>query len=458
VAGDKDQPEPAFPTSPVDEPQGAAVSVAAGSALLFGAQLLSNLGYFAAVLLLARGLSPAERGTVAFLTITALVVSRLVRVGVADATTVFAAQRPPQRPALFSNLFLFTLGAMLLGAGAVSAVILAFGLHPAGITYWQLVPLAAGIVASGFVDAGSAYLLGLGRVAQLAGLNAVGPWLYALLVGIVTAVSGLTATRAMIAWAVGHGLWATILIVACRRHTRPSRVDRALLSESVAFGLRAWIGGLSRFLNFRLDQILMGFIASEAALGVYAVAVNASEILLILPGAAAAAILPILARSRGSEQLERTLRILRAVTLLTTATVVVAAILGSALIPLVFGSKYDGSKTPFVLLVPGAIGFAIMAILSSALVAASAPGRSSLGPVAALVSGLVLDVILIPPYGASGAAIAATGGFAFGALASLFAFRSLFPFPWSALVPARADLRALLALAPRGLLQPRGSR
>ena len=45
----------------------------------------------------------------------------------------------------------------------------------------------------------------------------------------------------------------------------------------MSFGLRAWVGTLSRFLNFRVDQILMGFLASEAALGIYAVAVNASQ-------------------------------------------------------------------------------------------------------------------------------------------------------------------------------------
>lgn len=456
MAGDANHSKSSAVPPSVGEPGRRGGSVAAGSALLFAAQVAGNLGYFAAVLLLARGLTPAERGTVAFLTITALVVSRVVRVGVADATAVFVAQRPASRPALFSNLLLFTAVAMITAAALVALVIVSAGLHPAGITYWQLVPLAAGILGSGLVDGAYEYLLGLGNILALARLNAVGPWLYALLVGFVAVVFGLSATRAMIAWAVGHLLWAAILLFACRRRVRPSRPDRVLLRESIAFGLRAWIGGLSRFLNFRLDQILMGFIATEVALGTYAVAVNASEILLILPSAAAAAILPVLARANAREQLERTLRILRSVTLLTTGTVVVAALAGPPLITLVFGNRYDGSRLPFVLLVPGAVGFAAMAILSSALVAASAPGRSSIGPVSALVGGLVLDVILIPSYGASGAAIAATGGFACGALASLLAFRSLFPFHWRALVPARSDLRALLALAPRGRLQPRG--
>jgi Na+-driven multidrug efflux pump len=96
-----------------------------------------------------------------------------------------------------------------------------------------------------------------------------------------------------------------------------------------------------------------------------------------------------------------------------------------------------------------------MALISSALVAASSPGRSSVGPVAALVSGFILDLILIPPYGATGAAIAATAGFAFGAVAGLLALRSFRKFPWSTLAPAREDVRALLSLvARRGSLQP----
>ena len=46
---------------------------------------------------------------------------------------------------------------------------------------------------------------------------------------------------------------------------------------------------MTLLLNYRTDQILMGFISTQAALGVYVIAVNASEILLILPDAAATA-------------------------------------------------------------------------------------------------------------------------------------------------------------------------
>ena len=42
----------------------------------------------------------------------------------------------------------------------------------------------------------------------------------------------------------------------------------------------------------------MGFITTEAVLGIYAVAVNGSEILLYLPSATGLALLPVIARGR----------------------------------------------------------------------------------------------------------------------------------------------------------------
>src|SRR5947209_4576250 len=66
--------------------------LARGSMSLFVSQIVGNAGFFAAALMVARGLGPAGRGTTAFITVTSLVVGRLTKVGVTESTTVFAAQ------------------------------------------------------------------------------------------------------------------------------------------------------------------------------------------------------------------------------------------------------------------------------------------------------------------------------------------------------------------------------
>jgi O-antigen/teichoic acid export membrane protein len=123
-------------------------------------------------------------------------------------------------------------------------------------------------------------------------------------------------------------------------------------------------------------------------------------------------------------------------------------VLGPALFPLVFGSAFRGSAEPFRWLVPGALGFVALAIFSNALVASSAPGRSSAGPMVSLGLSVVLDLVLIPPFGASGAAVAATTGLLAGGITSLVLYWRVARFPASALlVPERRDLDLLRALA-----------
>ena len=221
------------------------------------------------------------------------------------------------------------------------------------------------------------------------------------------------------------------------------RVHLEVLVRSIHFGLRAWVGSLSNFVTFRADQVLMGFIATEAALGAYAVAVNGAEMLLYLPAALGLALIPAIAGSDGAGSSERALSVFRMVLLLTLPLVALAVLLGPTLLPAVFGSAYEASVGPFIWLLPGTFGFIAIIVLSSALLGSGSPGTASFPPVTALVTGIALDLVLIPPYGATGAAIAATTGYLAGGIVAVFAYRARTRFAWGALLPRAADISAL---------------
>jgi O-antigen/teichoic acid export membrane protein len=205
---------------------------------------------------------------------------------------------------------------------------------------------------------------------------------------------------------------------------------------------------LSTAFNERVDQILVALIASEATLGIYAAAVNGFEILLYPAAAAATAILPLAARAYPGERADRVVGAFRSVAMLTLAGVLLAAVLGPWLLPLVFGSAFEGSVRPFLWLLPGAVGFVALAIFAHALVAASAPARSSVGPLVSLALSVGLDFVLIPPFGAAGAAAAASAGLLAGGACALVLYRGVEQFPASTLVmPERRDLELLRAFA-----------
>jgi O-antigen/teichoic acid export membrane protein len=171
-------------------------------------------------------------------------------------------------------------------------------------------------------------------------------------------------------------------------------------------------------------------------------------VLLYLPAATATALLPAAARTETGVRTEQALRAFRSAAVVTVAAALVGAALGPILLPVVFGSSFEDAVTPFLWLLPGALGFAAMAVFSYALVGGSAPGSSSVGPFVSLVVGVSLDLVLIPRFGASGAAAAASAAFLAGGCAALLAFRRLHPFPWRAFVlPRRGDLVVFRALA-----------
>jgi len=442
--------------TPTDEPVDASrapVSVAQGSALYVASSIIGSAGFFVAALLVARSLGPAGRGSVAFITVTALVTSRVAKVGLGQATSVLAAQRPGARAMLLSNLLAFSLATSLAAGALVVGALYLLDAEPVGLGETELAILMAGIVAASLVD--DNFLIGCGRLRESAAISATGGWLYALGLVAVLAVASLSVETAALAWVAAHLVWAALLAGVGLRASGASLPSRRLLSESVGFGVRAWPGSVSLFLNARLDQILVGLIASDVALGLYAVAVNGAEILMFLPTAIATSLLPAVARERGLGSVDRTLRSFRAALLLTSFSMIVAASLGWLLIPAAFGAEFSDSVEPFMWLLPGALGYTALSIFSNSLLAAHAPGASSAGSAAALGAGLALDLALIPVFGASGAAAAASAAFIAGGATVAVLYQRRTGFRWGEAIPSGADLAFLRLVAARAVRRGR---
>ncbi len=405
--------------------------VTKSSTLLFGAQLVSNAGFFVAVLLLARALPPPGRGTTAFVIVSAMVLARVCSLGVTEAIPVFAARRPSARATLLVTHLLFVTATATIAALLVSQGLLLLDELPAGLTTSDVTVIAIGTVVQAIVDAANAYLAGCGRFAQRAQITMSIPWLYA------TEAAGL--------WVVSQIVRGALLTAAAARGQPLVGPDLGLIVESVAFGIRTWMGNLSAFLNARIDQLIIGLIANNAILGFYAVAVNVAEMLLYLPDAAAIVLLPSLATDTEETRTRRTLASFRVLALVTVSGIAAAAIVGAPLIPVIFGPSFAPSTVPFLLLLPGALGFVALRAFGSALIASSRPGRSSLGAVTALAVEVALDFALIPLLGASGAAIAASTAFIVGGALAAAAYRRHSRFAWSALLPGRVDVDVLVA-------------
>ena len=443
-------------SEPAIDPGGPSLARASGA--LLAARILGATGFFLAAVIMARSLGPTGRGTLAFVTVVALLVARLASFGIGGATVYFAARRPAERARILGTSAGFVAVSGAAAIGLVAAFLLLVpGARPAGLTnelIWLMIP---GAVLVCLVEWGLSFLLGARLLrAQLVAMG-LGPWLYAVALAAAALLGDLDVERAAAAWVVSGVAWVMLIGILAISATGIALPSLALLVESVRFGIRAWAGGLARSVNTRIDQLLMAYLSTQAALGVYAVAVNVSEALQYLPGAIAMAFAPAVAASAAGDRRDRTLRTFRGALLITLVTIPPAMVLGALLLPVVFGDEFRASIVPFLILAPGAIGFLVMRVFATALMGAALPGRSSVPPMAALVTGVVLDLVLMPPYGASGAAVASTAAFAAGGIAGIVLYRRVDRFALRELAPGRTDAQSILERSTRALGRARRS-
>jgi O-antigen/teichoic acid export membrane protein len=424
--------------------------VARASLFVLLGKLGGNLGLFAGALVLARALGPADRGGIAFITTTALIFGVVSAAGLREASTVFLARHPEHRPQLVGNQLSFgTLFALVAAALVCTVLALVPQLRPSDVTLLDVLILGAGIVGVALENSGYAMTLGLSLFRQMAVFQTLHTWAYAIALAVIWRLSELTLTRAAVIWVAGQALGGVLMIAGVLRRSTVARPSVRLFREEWRFGSRAWVGSLSTFLGFRLDQMIMGVISTPSQLGIYAVAVNASEVELYIPQSVANGLVPTVVRTSPEQRAERALGVFRLVTIATLVGAAVALAAGPYLVPAVFGQAFRPSVGPFLWLVAGGLGFVANSIFSATLVASDAPGKASLGPLAALVVGTAFDFALIPSHGATGAAIAAAAGFVAGGLTAAAAFARAYPVNRRLLVPRRADLDQIAAVLRR---------
>src|SRR5947209_229636 len=189
-----------------------------GSALMLWAQIASASGLFVAVLVLARGLGPEGRGTMAFISVAALVIGRVARIGAGEAVAILAAQRRSERSALLGALAVFVVPVTLIFAAAVAVVILSLPEpRPAGVEGTELVALVVGAAGLALYESCGMFLLGCKRFVARTVTGATAPWIYATILGILSATVGLTVASAAFTWAIAMSIGG---LIGCWRSGR----------------------------------------------------------------------------------------------------------------------------------------------------------------------------------------------------------------------------------------------
>jgi O-antigen/teichoic acid export membrane protein len=226
---------------------------------------------------------------------------------------------------------------------------------------------------------------------------------------IVWAVAG-TGYGVMIAGLlladVATAVWAWRRLVRNGFFTGARRASYGLAREVAGYGLRAQIGGVVTLLNLRLDFVLLDVITGPAVLGMYAIASKYAELLKLPPAALTYVLYPRFSQDRPEVAAARARSLFGRAALLTVLLAVPLWVLAGWVLPSVYGAAFAGSVLPARIIIVGLATDGVAAVVTAFLYGVGRPGRNSIAMGAGLLITVVLDLVLIPAHGATGAAVA----------------------------------------------------
>ena len=413
-----------------------------GSGVLFTAQTIAAAGALLSTLVVSRQLGATGRGDYAFLVTVGAFVSIFSHLGLSQGLGYYAARHPDERRPL-SRLYLGT-SALLTVPLSAGAWALIHQLSPdvAGFDSAGRIAMVGVIALAGTAFDGSFVLAIAARKFRRAATLSIASTFVPALITLGLAAGGvLTVDRAILAWA---GCRLLIAAVGWRAGLAGApRVTAGAVkpSEVFSYSRRSFFAVLSGVFTARADQWLLGTISGAAPLGVYAVAVSVSDPLQYITSAAQRGFDPHIAVERDAP-VALTEQTVRGTLVALGCALLIVAPVGWFLLPVVFGDEFAASRTPFLVLLPGSIGLALLAVFSSGLRSTGSPGAPSLGEILAAPVMLAHDLALTPSHGPTGAAAGATLGYCAGGAAATAMFAWRMGVRRLAIIPRRADVAA----------------
>jgi O-antigen/teichoic acid export membrane protein len=432
--------------------------IAGNAGWLIGERLIRGIVGLVVSIVVARGLGVADFGTLAYATSFVLLFNTLWQLGLSGVVVRELVHRPEERNEILGTVFGLRLAGALVGLVAMLLISVLIT-PPDPAIRWSIVILGVGTVFYAFEgvdfwlqsEVQSRYAVGARLLALVVSSIAT---LVAIVAGASVVVVAAAASLEYVATGVGY-------LLAYRMRGHSIRAWRFRLSESRFLVAISWplvISGLFYSINLRVDQLLLGNIAGDEAVGTYAAAARLSEVWYFVALAIAASGAPALLRARqtNSERYKR--RMQQAYDLmvgLSLPLAIVVSLTADQIIMFLYGSQYAGAGAILSIHIWAGPFVFMGAILSKWLIAEDLIKFSMVRHGAGALINIVLNVILIPPLGGVGAALATLISYATASFGACFLYRPAWPAARQMVLALLSPIRVLVHIV-RGDAPPFG--
>jgi O-antigen/teichoic acid export membrane protein len=379
---------------------------------LFFWQFVSVAAGLATQILLARSLGPYNKGILDLFLLVPVMISSTTEMGLLSANTYYAGKNTYAFHVLHSNSIAWSVAVGIIVFG-VGSLVCALSGSPFGslsptvfiLSLATVLPSIYFLLWSGLMY-GSDEVRKVYIVTSLAAVASLGAYALALVLG---------AALPTVIWLGGGLLFvrAAMSVYSIRTRISPFQLSRAALKQSLLYGLALFVGLAVNTLHVRISQFLVEAISGPKELGFYALAVRIAELVWLLDYVVMTASLYRVTSADRQQAVLASQRTVKLVLIIVLPASLAVFALAPVLIPLLFGNAFSPSILPLWFLLPGIIAFS--AARSLAPFVAYQYGKPWFNTASASVAFLIniaANLVLIPRFGISGAALASSISYA----------------------------------------------
>ncbi len=363
--------------------------------------------------IIARALGPDGTGVYTLAILFPLLILTVANLGLGPATIYYVAQDKYSLKDVFGNSIVMSsiIGAVASLLGLVLVVSFQGWVFPDVPRLYlglALILVPANLFSQQYVNQ---ILLGARRIREFNAVSVAHKFLFLLFVFVATVGLGL---------GIGGAIWASILssLLLClalflwlRRIAGGVRFrpNLAYIRDTLHYGVKAHLGNIIGFLNYRIEVFLLGAFLPVSAVGFYAVAVGLAEKLWFVSESASTVLFPTISAER--DERER-----KAFTPLVSRNILLITAIGASALffvsPWVIVLLYSGEYLPtvqlFRILLPGIVFLSGARILANDIAGRGKPLLNTYVGAIGLVIQIGLNLAWIPRFGAAGSAWATT--------------------------------------------------
>jgi O-antigen/teichoic acid export membrane protein len=189
-------------------------------------------------------------------------------------------------------------------------------------------------------------------------------------------------------------------------------IDWPLLRETYSFGIRSYVQILTQHMLLRISFYMVSYYLGAASVAFYTIALRFTELVLEVPQAIGLVLYPRLASLDEDEIHRLTAQTCRRTLMITAPAAAALALIGPYVIVLWYGDDFAEATGPLPWAAIGVALMSIYVIVTRDFTSRAKQRINTVSGLVALASNAVLNVLLIPPLGIVGAAMATAFSYA----------------------------------------------